>query len=351
MLLPQYSRRTLLTFFGGLTFITLILITTSISLQSSTFLPTLKWPFQDPSSSSSLSTTTTSTDPITYIPFTFGWEMLLQTLRGYQKANWSNIVVVDNSWDGDAYSARELLEMEYGVNSVIPTPVRLRFAQLQGYLDKLGRASGAEFYFWSHTDVLIVPNNDTDRYTVHGDAMDQVRRADEDGTLGVLWFDYDRLSAVSFRAEMIAPWDPAMPQYGSDCDRYKRLRLAGLKVQDCEQPPLSVVHLHGLLSEEAFERLYDETEPLESRLEFVKGVEEAMDQYSWREGDKDGMMESDRQAKDAEVDGGRRYWEAKWGWGPPPCELVDRLPFFDVPGHKQEVEQGGVRWGVEEEGV
>lgn len=321
MVSTQLNRRTVSIFLGTFTLLTSLLLLTSLSLTSSTLLPTIQW-------SSPSTPTLTPHGPTTYIPFTFGWTMLLQTLRGYQKAEWPNIVVVDNSWNAYADGERELLRGEYGVVDVIPTPVHLRFTQLQAFLDHLARGSGEDVYFWSHTDVLFVPFHQD----VFRQATECVYRANENGTLGVMWFMYDLLSAVTVNAGRVAPWDPAMPQYGSDCDRYKRLRLAGLETRDCEERIGEMIHLHSVLSEGEMGELFDRAVPLEERVATVREIDGAREQYSWREGDgRVSMTEADKQAKEAEGDGGRRYHEAKWGWGPPPCELDDRVPNFDVP--------------------
>jgi hypothetical protein len=274
-------------------------------------------------------------DMVTYIPFTFGWTMLLQTLRGYRSSGWKNVVIVDNSWQGHAIKQKGHLREVYGILDVIQTPVRLRFPQLQAFLDHLARESHAKAYFWSHTDILLVPNI-TQSHALdvqggpHRRATESVRRANQDGTLGVMFFSYDLLSAVTTNAGHVAPWDPSMPQYGSDCDRYKRLRLSGLQVTDCETSIGEVLHMHSSLSADQFEFLYDEQQPLDSRLEFVQEVDGGRDKYAWRL-DEDGetLTEMDKKASEAESEGGRLYHFAKWGENAP-CELENRFPAFDI---------------------
>jgi hypothetical protein len=66
---------------------------------------------------------TSPSSPITFIPYTFGYEMLLQTLRVYQRAGWRNIVVIDNSWKRDAWKERDRLA-SLGVSQVVLTTAR-----------------------------------------------------------------------------------------------------------------------------------------------------------------------------------------------------------------------------------
>ena len=325
-MIAQTSRRTLL-FVFGLGFALIIL--TTLAYHSSTLSPIINRFSQSPTITTS-SSSRIRDGPITYIPFTFGWAMLLQTLRGYQISDWPNLVIVDNSWDGYAYEEKDMLRDVYGVVDVIPTPVRLRFSQIQAFMDKIATDSLAQVYFWSHTDILIVPNG-SDTF---GKAVDAVHRWNVNGTLGVLHFAYDTLSAVTAQAGKLAPWDPAMPQYGSDCDRYMRLRLAGLHATDNGERIAEIIHLHSVLSEDEMGRLYDETEDLEERVRIVRELNEGRKQYAWRtggEGDsREGITEMDVKAKYAEEQGGRIYFEAKWGEIEELCELDDRTPAFDL---------------------
>lgn len=269
-------------------------------------------------------------EPITYIPYTFGWAMLLQTLRGYRNAGWKNIVVLDNSWDRKASVHCDLLTDELGVLDVLETPVRLRFAQLQAYMDWLARDAEAGYYFWSHTDVLLVPQPGESAYET---AMASVQHSMAEGNLGVLFFMYDIISAVTTTAGQLAPWDPSMPQYGADCDRYRRLRLAGLEATDSILHIGEIIHIHGVLHEEEMVALYDETAgSTEERAAVVREISNAENQYAWRFSGNGGdeMEERDMVAAEAEALGGRLYHFAKWGDNPA-CELLDRTPAFDVP--------------------
>ena len=334
------NRRTAFAFLLGL-----VLITTLIFFSATSTLPFgISWPLRNTSTLPSVARFRDG--PITYIPFTFGWTMLLQALRGHQMADWPNIIVIDNSWKGVAYSQKTMLQETYGILDVIPTPVHLHFTQIQALMDKLAWDSGHEAYFWAHTDVLVVPNRTlgSDTYSL---ATDRIRQANINGTLGVLMFGYDWLSAVTTKAGRVAPWDPGMPQYGSDCDRYQRVRLAGLSVGHVEGNPTYLAHLHAMLSDAEMDDLYDDDQPLEDRVKVLMEIEEAEAQYSWRKGDGlADMSVMDEQARNAEdnIGSGRGYYYAKWR--ATSCELEERSPVFDVPRPVDwETEEGRRRQG------
>ena len=320
MLVQSDRRRTLAFIIGGLVLLSTSVLYFALSPHYSLLELPPYWP-------SRLSAG--QAGPITYIPYTFGWPMLLQTLKGYQRAGWRDIVIVDNSWSGSAVKARNDLRAKYGVRDVIAPPVRLRFSQLQAFLDHLLRIDGGRYYFWSHTDVLLVPFSKEGTYEL---ARQQVEAADAEGRLGVMFFNYDLLSAVTTSAGDAAPWDPAMPQYGADCDRYRRLRLAGLDAIDKRIPLGEVVHLHSMLSDEEFDELYDGEGTVKQRAERVREMDAGREKYAWRHaaGALDVEDEMDRKAAQAEGEGGRVYHYAKWGEDPT-CELADRTPAFDLP--------------------
>ncbi|WVF66158.1 hypothetical protein IAT40_000898 [Kwoniella sp. CBS 6097] len=292
---------------------------------------------------SSLTTTYTFSSlafdqPKTYLPYTFGYPSLLQTLHAYHQAGWKNIVVLDNSWDHHAYSDRNRLfsELDPLVVDVIKTPVRLKFAQLQGFIDTLAREEGAEVYMWGHTDTILL-GNDTRPYDMMEECLNWAKR---EGDIGVLFTSYDLLSAVFVNASAKAPWDPGMPQYGADCDRYARIRLAGYRATDCPYSIGEMVHSHTVLSSAEMDTLWNGRLNLEEQLEMLREINENAEQYAWRgagegeageaEGDRyDGFGPVDEAISTAEGEGGRSYFEAKWG--PFDCELDGRTPKFDIP--------------------
>ncbi|ORY22834.1 hypothetical protein BCR39DRAFT_550741 [Naematelia encephala] len=287
-----------------------------------------------------------SSDPTTYLPYTFGYAALLQTLHAYEYVSWKNIVVVDNSWDHHAFAERDRLLAEFkSLKGVIKTPVHLRFSQLQGMIDGIARGQGEEVYLWGHTDVVVLRNGTAPYATMKkclkfAQSLDPVFLA----PYGVMFFAYDLLSAVFTHASAAAPWDPAMPQYGSDCDRYRRLRLAGYAVADCPISIGSITHTHAVLTHDEKAKLWGSGLKVEQQVDLLEEINAASEQYAWRNGAgpkpadgasveeeedwHDGVRQFDLEAAAAEGSGGNQYYEAKWG--PFTCELEDRIPNFDI---------------------
>ena len=295
--------------------------------------------------------------PWTFLPYTFGYSMLLQTLEGYLQAGWKDVVIVDNrwashlrslssaqgglhfhspqlffysrsSWDHYAFASREHLKKRYSVRDVVPVPAHLRFSQLQAFMDHLAIEAGLLAYFWGHTDILLLRNG----RNPYEAAVECLASAKNDA--GVVFFDYDRLCGVFTRSAMAAPWDPFMPQYGADCDRYRRLRLAGLTVEDCEYTIGAILHLKAALNTDDLAQLYNSSMTLEQQIAFVDEKTKDTEPYSWKSSSKyDSASEVDMKAADAEGVAGGAYWNHKWG-RPLPCDKSEMyvLPKFDVPG-------------------
>ncbi|GFZ44374.1 hypothetical protein JCM24511_02096 [Saitozyma sp. JCM 24511] len=122
---------------------------------------------------------------ITYLPYTFGYASLLQTLHGYNRVDWRHIVIVDNSWDHHAHAQRARSQAKFPcVRDVITTPFHLRFAQLQGMIDTHARAQGAEVYLWGHNDVIVLQDC-TSPYANMERCLDSAR------SVVVMFFAYD----------------------------------------------------------------------------------------------------------------------------------------------------------------
>lgn len=74
----------------------------------------------------------------TYLPYTFGYASLLQTLQAYDHAGSQDIVVFDKSWDHYAYQSRNRLMSEFAsVSQAVRAPVRMSFSQIQGKIDNI----------------------------------------------------------------------------------------------------------------------------------------------------------------------------------------------------------------------
>lgn len=289
--------------------------------------------------------------PKTYIPYTFGYAALKQTLHGYDHVGWKDIVIVDNSWDGHAFEERLSLVSDFkSVIDVVRTPVHLRFSQLQGLIDHMARSEGAEAYTWSHTDMLLLA---TEISGPHERMQDCIAWARQEGRRGrsvaVMFLGlYDIVNVVFVGPSADAPWDPSMGQYGSDCDRYVRLRLAGHQVMDCPSSIGTIFHHVPVISHTEKEKLWSSGLTPRQQVELLQEIKNATGhtEYGWREGglggedpDRQEAEENDRHgawqtgdeaAAAAERAGGDLYFAEKWGENPE-CELVGRTPKFDVP--------------------
>lgn len=151
---------------------------------------------------------------ITYIPYTFSYPMLIQTLQMYRHAAWPNIVIIDNSWHREAFNEELELQSKYGILKVVLTTSHLQFAGMMAMIDTLAASSGHANYLWTHSDAAII-SDDPEPYRLIRDCID--RASGRDPTLGVLFFAYDLLSMVRVGAGQSAPWDTTIPQYGADC--------------------------------------------------------------------------------------------------------------------------------------
>ncbi|KAH8806599.1 hypothetical protein DL96DRAFT_1686320 [Flagelloscypha sp. PMI_526] len=276
--------------------------------------------------------------PITFIPYTFGFEMLVQTLQVYKRASWRNIVVLDNSWAKDAWVERETLK-ELGVVKVVLTSTHLRFAQMMSTVDTLARTLGLEYYLWTHSDVfLISPSLEPSPFEIVTTCV--AAHISSIPKLGVLFFHYDWLSMVRVKAATAVPWDPSIMQYGSDCDRYNRLRHANFLVVDASTakcPSLGNLghfeNMRGPLSSADLSVVLSTKESFEKRLQTIVNAINETQPYSWTSNGRGGMTLLDHEAKYAAEVGGKWYWEKKWGkkWGTGDCQQTLEDKKFDVP--------------------
>ncbi|KAH8822424.1 hypothetical protein DL96DRAFT_1714741 [Flagelloscypha sp. PMI_526] len=276
--------------------------------------------------------------PITFVPYTFGFEMLLQTLQVYKRASWRNIVVLDNSWKKDAWVERDMLKT-FGVIKVVLTTAHLRFSQMMSTLDTLAMSLDLDYYLWTHSDVfLISPSSDPTPFDIVRSCI--TSHLTSTPKLGVLFFYYDWLSMARVKAAAAVPWDPAVMQYGSDCDRYNRLRHADFVVTDAsksECPSLEnlghLENMRGTLSSADLSVVLSTEESYEKRLQTVTTAMNVTESYSWTVNGRGAMTALDVEAKYAAEIGGKWYWEKKWGtkWGEGGCEQKVEEKKFDVP--------------------
>ncbi len=187
-----------------------------------------------------------------YIGFTRNWPMLQQVVVSYITAGWppEDIYVVENTGTMDAnkhgrltvqnpfYLDYHRLTKLFGVN-VVTTPSLQSFAQLQTFYLSEAINNNLSYYFWGHMDVVTQAWEDREPYkSLYMRAVDTIRetqvpgyRKDEQGREGrwaIQFFSYDWLALVNVAAFVeVGGWDTMVSYYGTDCDMYARLSMAG----------------------------------------------------------------------------------------------------------------------------
>lgn len=184
-----------------------------------------------------------------FIGFTRNWLILQQAVVSYITAGWppEDIYVVDNTGAMDS-NKRNLLTLQnpfyldyrrltevFGVN-VITAPTLLTFSQLQNFYLFQANERDWPYYFWSHMDVLALPNEHHTPFTsLYHRAIDTLRETIHPsyGRWAVRFFAYDRLTLVNTAAYTdVGGWDTMIPFYGTDCDMHERLVMAGYSMNE-----------------------------------------------------------------------------------------------------------------------
>lgn len=186
-----------------------------------------------------------------FIGFTRSWPVLQQAVVSYITAGWppEDIYVVDNTGTFNSnkhgkltlqnpfyMDYRRLTEI-FGVN-VISTPTLFSFAQLQNFFLFTAMEHKWDYYFWSHMDVLAMPEEDQEPFTtLYHRAVDTLRESlsPSFGKWGIRFFAYDRLALVNVKAYAdVGAWDTFIPFYGTDCDMHERLAMGGWQMKDAK---------------------------------------------------------------------------------------------------------------------
>lgn len=152
-----------------------------------------------------------------FIPHVNRPDLLAKAVRSADGVDEVDVIVINNSGKHlDGYYSMEL-------------PVPLTFSQTQNYMLRL--AENEPFYIWAHSDMHCNPN--VIRSLVKAACF-------QTGKWAALWTNYDALSAINTAAlKAIGGWDINLPQYFSDNDCYRRMRLAGY---ECLDTGLEVFH-------------------------------------------------------------------------------------------------------------
>lgn len=198
-----------------------------------------------------------------FIGFTRNWLVLQQAVVSYITAGWppEDIYVVDNTGTFNSNKKKKLtlqnpfyldhrrLTDVLGVN-VLTTPTLLSFAQLQNFFLFQSIEHGWDYYFWSHMDVLALPDErmhmmvdrkelpDEEKppfMSLYHRAVEVLRDSIKPsyGKWGIRFFAYDRLALVNVEAYVnVGAWDTFIPFYGTDCDMHERVAMGGWKMED-----------------------------------------------------------------------------------------------------------------------
>lgn len=268
----------------------------------------------------------------TFIAFTYGRSMLEQTLAGYKNVNWPGIVIVDNSRAREALRDCRSLQEKYGVYQVIETQTQLAFSQLQNTFNWYARKWNVSWYFWSHSDALLVPDPNISHYA---EAMRCINGfAQSQPSFALAFFQYDYLAACQTKAFHEVPWDTGITHYFSDCDVYYRLRHKGYSTANCRIGTLFNMPdvMNPTLLSKALERSNNEDDHLQ-RVELVQDFLQANkgNSYHWRNNELDSLSrqtEAEKKAFAAHTQASRVYFHEKytdgiscgfkeWGGKPP----------------------------------
>ena len=188
-----------------------------------------------------------------YIGFTRYWPLLQQVVVSYITAGWppEDIYVVENTGKMNAnknglltdrnpfYLDYHRLTKIFGVNVII-TPSYQSFAQLQNFYLSEAINNNFSYYFWGHMDVIAQSHEEKEPFkSLYMRAVDTIRETQAPGYAtddkgqekrwGIRFFAYDWLTLVNVDAFVeVGGWDSMVSYYGTDCDMYARLAMAGL---------------------------------------------------------------------------------------------------------------------------
>lgn len=226
--------------------------------------------------------------------------MLLQTVRSFLRAGWGKrIVILNNSGGG-----LDLLDLGSEIGEVLDFPVPLTFSQMQEYIRTTAIERSYEWYFWGHSDVLTISEEDSRSFSAR--AIECVLKVQKkDPNWGVIFYAYDLFAAYNTDKLRDIPWDTAIAHYTSDCDFYHRIRLAGKVTRSCNAG--RVFHVS-----QVFESIPESgkaaIEYLEREAPLVKGK----NRTAWRDGEDVASIQQ-REQRETQAVQGREYYRRKWG--------------------------------------
>lgn len=292
-----------------------------------------------------------------FIGFTRNWPLLQQAVIGYITAGWppNEIYVVENTGtmlsnfkgllneSNPFYLDHDRLKNLFGVN-VIVTPTLYSFAQLQNMYLYEAITRNWTHYFWSHMDVLPQSWEDREPYkSLYTLAVEVVRESfapsyardglGRDNRWALRYLSYDWLTLMN-TASMIelGGWDTMVSYYGTDCDMYERMRMAGLatdiadagKIWDVGEslPDLGILYrVNDELNSTAWHKLQETLHAMQK--EKVHGK---LSRNSWQMQQHGGKgqpfyrdMAGFEEALEITIKAGEAVYKKKWGTGR--CDL------------------------------
>jgi hypothetical protein len=158
-------------------------------------------------------------------------DLLHNALRSVEPY-WSHSIVIDNSKNSELSSDSVAASVE-----VLHPPVPYSFSQTMNVMHRLGAERKREVIMFLHNDAEVRPGT-MERFLHRiGTLLHEERR------WGAVLTQYQSLVAFNMAAvREVGPWDIQLPQYFSDNDYYRRLRLAGYEIVETE---LDVLHVDG----------------------------------------------------------------------------------------------------------
>jgi hypothetical protein len=166
-----------------------------------------------------------------FIPFVNRIDLLQRAILGAAYFTRDlHLCVIDNSPEllyADEYAHNDMVMASF-------PEVPLFFSQTMNFMIRQSAKMGDDFFIWIHSDAV----------PAEGSCEALVEKAnyliESSKPWGALFTNYDAMSAINMKAvKAVGDWDQNLIWYLSDCDYYRRLRLAGFPTIETN---LSVYH-------------------------------------------------------------------------------------------------------------
>ncbi len=156
-----------------------------------------------------------------FIPVVNRIDLLRKAVDSVPRRATTAPVVIDNT-------GGEFLDVS--CEKVIPS-VPLTASQTLNLMQAIAIDRKVPFYFFMHNDTEAGPETVEKLYEM------AMHKCSTDPKWGVIFTLYDTLAAYHTAAfDAVGPWDTNLPQYFTDNDMYRRLRLAGYELSESNLP-------------------------------------------------------------------------------------------------------------------